>query len=146
MSPDTYFYNEEDLERQVIVQDIRHNYGFIFSQITQLFQFYYPDYNKKLSKRAEDIETRIQILYRYKQISEYLYLNFFSVYKHYETLLSGNLVKERKTIGADKQYERLKNLKDLLTIYIGDLSEEISDVIKQQIESDKRNFIKQYFN
>ena len=56
MSPDTYFYNEEDLERQVIVQDIRHNYGFIFSQIERIFDFYYPDYNKKLSKRAEDIE------------------------------------------------------------------------------------------
>ena len=146
MSPDTYFYNDEDLARQVIVQDIRHNYGFIFSQITQLFQFYDPDYNKKLSKRAEDIEARIQILHMEEHISEYLYVNFFSVYKQYETMLPGNLAKERKAIGADKQNERLKNLKDLLTIYIGDLSDEISDVIKQQIESDKRSFIKQYFN
>ena len=48
MSPENNFYNEENLERQSIAQDIRHNYGFIFSQITQLFEFYYPEQNKKL--------------------------------------------------------------------------------------------------
>ena len=47
MSPENNFYNEENLERQSIAQDIRHNYGFIFSQITQLFEFYYPEQNKK---------------------------------------------------------------------------------------------------
>ena len=145
MQTKVYFYNKEYLEKLTIVQDIRHNYGFIFSQITQLFAIYYPDYNKELSKRAEDIEARIQILYKDKSISEYLYLNFFSVYKQYQTLLPGNLAKERKEIGEDKQFGRLKKLKDLLLLYISDLSDEISDVIDRQIEHDKKVAIRGYF-
>lgn len=146
MSPDTYFYNEEDLERQVIVQDIRHNYGFIFSQIERIFDFYYPDYNKKFSKRAEDIETRVQILRKDGHFSEYLYLNYFSIMKHYPSMLVGNLVKEREKDGEDKQYERLKNLKALLEIYIGDLCEELSDIIKEKMDADTREIIRNYFN
>ena len=146
MSPDTYFYSEEDLERQVIVQDIRHNYGFIFSQIERIFDFYYPDYNKKLSRRAEDIETRVQILRKDEYLSDYLYLNYFAVMKHYPSMLVGNLVKEREKDGENKQFERLKNLKTLLEIYIGDLCEELSDIIKNKIDYDEREIIKQYFN
>ena len=145
MSPDTYFYNEEDLERQVIVQDIRHNYGFIFSQIERIFDFYYPDYNKKLSKRAEDIETRVQILRKDEHLTDYLYLNYFSVMEHYPSLLVGNLIKEREEVGEDKQYERLKKLKVLLEIYISDLCEELSDIIKNKFDYDEREIIKQYF-
>ena len=118
MSPENNFYNEENLERQSIAQDIRHNYGFIFSQITQLFEFYYPEENKKLSKRAEDIEARIQILKKDEKISEYLYSNFF---------------------------ERLKKLKDLLILYIGDLADEISGVVNEAIEYDKKTLIRDYF-
>ena len=146
MSPDTYFYSEEDLERQVIVQDIRHNYGFIFSQIERIFDFYYPDHNKKLSKRAEDIETRVQILRKDEHLSDYLYLNYFAVMKHYPSMLAGNLIKEREKDGEAKQFERLKNLKALLEIYIGELCEELSDIIKNKIDYDEREIIKQYFN
>ena len=146
MSPDTYFYSEENLERQVIVQDIRHNYGFIFSQIERIFDFYYPDYNKKLSKRAEDIETRVQILRKDEYLSDYLYLNYFAVMKHYPSMLIGNLLKEKEKDGENKQFERLKNLKTLLEIYIGDLCEELSEIIKNKIDYDKREIIKQYFN
>lgn len=145
MSPENNFYNENNLERQTIVQDIRHNYGFIFSQITQLFEFYYPEQNKKLSKRAEDIETRIQILKKDEKISEYLYSNFFVVYAQYSSLLPGNLKKEKETSGEEKQFERLKKLKDLLILYIGDLADEISDVVNEAIEYDKKALIRDYF-
>ena len=145
MSPSTYFYSEEDLERLTIVQDIRHSYGFIFSQIEQIFQFYYPDYNKKLSKKAEDIETRIQILYKDKSISEYLYLNFFAVYTQYPTLLPGNLAKERSKDGEEKQYERLSKLKQLLNLYIGDLSDELSEIIKSKMDAADKELIREYF-
>lgn len=145
MSPETNFYNEEILERQSIVQDIRHNYGFIFSQITQLFEFYYPEQNKKLSKRAEDIETRIQILKKDEKINEYLYSNFFVMYGQYPSLLPGNLKKERDALGEEKQFERLKNLKELLVIYIGDLADEISDVVNEKIEYDRKTVIRDYF-
>lgn len=145
MSPDN-FYNEEYLERQVIVQDIRHDYGFIFTLVERIFCFYEPSYNKKLSRKAEDIETRIQILYKDKKISEYLYRNYFAVMKHYPTLLVGNLIKEKETIGEDKQFERLKNLKTLLNIYISDLSEELSDIIKERIDADNRKIVNEYFN
>lgn len=145
MSPENNFYNEENLERQSIAQDIRHNYGFIFSQITQLFEFYYPEQNKKLSKRAEDIETRIQILKKDEKISEYLYSNFFVVYAQYPSLLPGNLKKEKETSGEKKQFERLRKLKDLLILYIGDLADEISDVVNEAIEYDKKTLIRDYF-
>ncbi len=58
MSPDN-FYNEEYLNRQVIVQDIRHNYAFIFSQIVQLYKFDCPK-AKGLTSRAEDVSIRIK--------------------------------------------------------------------------------------
>ena len=145
MSPENNFYNEENLERQSIAQDIRHNYGFIFSQITQLFEFYYPEQNKRLSKRAEDIETRIQILKKDEKINEYLYSNFFLAYTQYPSLLPGNLKKERDVLGEEKQCERLKNLKELLVIYIGDLADEISDVVNEKIEYDRKTVIRDYF-
>ena len=145
MSPKEFFNNEDSLEQQTIVQDIRHNYGFVFSQITQLFSLYYPEQNKKLSKKAEDIETRIQILYKDKYISEYLYSNFFTLYEQYSTLLPNYLIKEKETAGKKNQFERLKKLKNLLMIYIGELSEEISDVIDKQMEYDKKQFFKEIY-
>lgn len=145
MSPENNFYNEENLEKQSIAQDICHNYGFIFSQITQLFEFYYPEQNKKLSKRAEDIETRIQILKKDEKINEYWYSNFFVAYAQYPSLLPGNLKKEKDIAGEEKQFERLKKLKDLLILYIGDLADEISDVVNEAIEYDKKTLIRDYF-
>lgn len=145
MSPDN-FYNEEYLERQVIVQDIRHDYGFIFTLVERIFSFYEPSYNKKLSKKAEDIETRIQILYKDKEISEYLYRNYFAIIKHYSSLLPGELAKEKAKVGEEKQFERLKNLKTLLEIYIGDLSDELSDIIKASIDYERKRLVDEYFN
>lgn len=145
MSPNEHFYNGGNPEQETIVQDIRHNYGFIFSQVTQLFSYYYPDYNKKLSKKAEDIESRIQMLYFDKVISEYLYLNFFTVYMQYKTLLPDYLLKEKEKDGKEKQFERLLKLKEALNIFIGELSEEISDVVNKQIEYDKNQLLKDYY-
>lgn len=145
MSPDQNFNNGDYLEQQTIVQDIRHNYGFIFSQITELFSFYHPDYNKKLSKKSDDIETRIQILFKEQSLSEYLYRNFLVVYAEYPTLLPSKLVKEKEVIGKEKQFERLTKLKELLLIYIGELSEEISDVLNKQMEYDKKILFKDYY-
>ena len=68
MSPENNFYNEENLERQSIAQDIRHNYGFIFSQITQLFEFYYPEQNKKLSKELRTLKLESKFLRRMKRL------------------------------------------------------------------------------
>ena len=44
MSPDIFYDSEEYytlLEKKALVRDIRHNYAFIFSQVVQLFKFYY---------------------------------------------------------------------------------------------------------
>ena len=144
MSPDN-FYNEEYLNKQVIVQDIRHNYAFIFSQVVQLFKFYHPE-AKGLTTKADDVESRMHILKREGEISDYLYDNFFSVMKQYKTMLPGELAKEKAAVGEDKQYERLMKLKQLLNIYIGELSEEISDVIKASEDYEKQAIIRKYFN
>ena len=144
MSPDN-FYNEEYLNKQVIVQDIRHNYAFIFSQVVQLFKFYHPE-AKGLTTKADDVESRMHILKREGEISDYLYDNFFSVMKQYKTMLPGELAKEKEAVGADKQFERLSRLKQLLNIYIGELSEEISDVIKASEDYEKQAIIRKYFN
>ena len=144
MSPDN-FYNEEYLNKQVIVQDVRHNYAFIFSQVVQLFKFYHPE-AKGLTTKADDVESRMHILKREGEISDYLYDNFFSVMKQYKTMLPGELAKEKVAVGEDKQYERLTKLKQLLNIYIGELSEEISDVIKASEDYEKQAIIRKYFN
>lgn len=61
-------------------------------------------------------------------------------------MLPGNLAKERTLVGADKQFERLSKLKQLLNIYIGDLAEELGDVIKASVEYEKKVLIREYFN
>lgn len=61
-------------------------------------------------------------------------------------MLPGNLTKERTLVGADKQFERLSKLKQLLNIYIGDLAEELGDVIKASVEYEKKVLIREYFN
>ena len=136
MSPDSFYDSEEYYalrKKEVIVQDIRHNYAFIFSQVVQLFKFYYPK-EKGLTTKAEDVESRMHTLFKEEKISDYLYENFQSIMKQYPTMLPGNLAKERTLVGADKQFERLSKLKQLLNIYIGDLCEELSDVIKASVD------------
>lgn len=60
-------------------------------------------------------------------------------------MLVSNLVNEKEQVGADKQYERLKKLKGLLKLYIGDLPEEINDLIEEEFDAEKRNIIRKYF-
>lgn len=54
--------------------------------------------------------------------------------------------KKREALGEHKQYERLKNLKALLEIYITDLCDELSDIIKEKMDVDTREIIRKYFN
>ena len=147
MSPDNFYASDEyyaQREKEVIVQDIRHNYAFIFSQVVQLYKFYYPK-EKNLTTKAEDVENRMHALYKEGKLSEYLYENFCSIMKQYPTMLPGNLAKER-AVDKDKQFERLSKLKQLLNIYIGDLAEELGDVIKTSNDYETRQIIKEYFN
>ena len=147
MSPDSFYDSEEYYalrEKEVIVQDIRHNYAFIFSQVVQLYKFYHPK-EKGLTTKAEDVESRVNILYKEEKFSEYLYENFCSIMKQYPTMLPGNLAKERE-VNPDKQFERLSKLKQLLNIYIGDLAEELGDVIKASNEYEEKTIIRKYFN
>ena len=144
MSPDN-FYSEEYLAKQVIAQDIRHNYAFIFSQAVKLYQFYHPK-EKASSTKADEVENRMHALHEEGRISDYLYENFISIMKQYPTMLPGELAKERAMVGEDKQYERLEKLNQLLNIYIGDLSEEIGDFVKESFEAEKRDLIRKYFN
>ena len=139
--PDEYFAQRE---KEVIVQDIRHNYAFIFSQVVQLYKFYYPK-EKNLTTKAEDVESRVHKLYKEGKLSEYLYENFCSIMKQYPTMLPGNLAKE-KAVDKDKQFERLSKLKQLLNIYIGDLAEELGDVIKASNDYEEKTIIRKYFN
>ena len=60
-------------------------------------------------------------------------------------MLPGNLAKERM-VDKNKQFERLNKLKQLLNIYIGDLAEELGDVIKTSVEYEKKVLIREYFN
>jgi len=92
------------------------------------------------------VESRMHVLKKEEKISDYLYENFFSVMKQYKTMLPGELAKEKETVGVDKQYERLDKLNQLLNIYIGDLSEEIGDVVKESFEAEKSDLIRRYFN
>lgn len=147
MSPDSFYDSEEYYalrEKEVIVQDIRHNYAFIFSQVVQLFKFYHPK-EKGLTTKAEDVESRAKTLYEEGKLSDYLYENFQSIMKQYPSMLPGNLAKER-AVDKDKQFERLSKLKQLLNIYIGDLAEELGDVIKASVEYEKKVLIREYFN
>lgn len=147
MSPDNFYVSDEyfaQREKEVIVTDIRHNYAFIFSQVVQLYKFYHPK-EKGLTTKAEDVESRINILYKEEKFSEYLYENFCSIMKQYPTMLPGNLAKER-AVNPDKQFERLSKLKQLLNIYIGDLAEELGDVIKASNEYEEKTIIRKYFN
>lgn len=85
-------------------------------------------------------------MYKDKEISEYLYRNYFAIIKHYSSLLPGELAKEKAIVGEENQFGCLKNLKTLLEIYIGDLSDELSDIIKSSVDYERRRFVDEYFN
>ena len=144
MSPNTNSYKSQTFEQQIVVSEIRSNYAFIFGQIIQLYKIHYP-YEKGLSTRAEEVTKRVEKLYSDKRIEEYIYENYLSIMKQYPTMLAGELAKERLSAGVDKQLERLNNLKQLLDLFIGDLSMELGDLIDQFIKEDKKEFLRQYF-
>ena len=144
MSPNTYFYNRDEQSRQYLINEIRGLYAFIFNQIVQLYKFYYP-HEKGVSTRSNDVEVHMQTLYERHDVEEYLYDSFRSIMKQYPTMLAGELAKERDKLGVLKQNERLNNLKQLLEIYVGELSDEISDVVKARDDYEKKEIIKKYF-
>lgn len=102
-----------------------------------------PDSN--LSTKAEEVMEAAKKMFEKEQLSEYLYENLLSAYKQYPTMLIGNLKDEEKKIGREKQFERLKKLKEFLTILIGDLSEELHDLIESQNDAEKQSIIREYF-
>lgn len=145
MSPNTYFYNRDEQSRQYLISEIRGLYAFIFNEIVQLYKFYYPN-EKGLSTKADDVGRLIRTLYERHDIDEYLVDNFDSVMRQYPTMLAGELAKEKDVVGILKQNERLSNLKQLLQLYVADLSEEIGDVIKARDDYDKKELIRKYFS
>ena len=146
MSP--YDYNDDafwrEREKETIVTDVRHNFAFVFQQVVMIHKFYYRD--SKLSTKAEEVMEASKQMFEKEQLSEYLYENLLSAYKQYPTMLIGNLKDEEKKIGREKQFERLKKLKEFLTILIGDLSEELHELIAEQNDAEKQAIIREYFN
>lgn len=146
MSP--YDYNDDafwhEREKETIVTDVRHNFAFVFQQVVMIHKFYYTDSN--LSTKAEEVMEAAKKMFEKEQLSEYLYENLLSAYKQYPTMLIGNLKDEEKKIGREKQFERLKKLKEFLTILIGDLSGEINDLTNQEIDSNTKELLREYFN
>lgn len=145
MSP--YDYNDDALwserEKETIVTDVRHNFAFVFQQVVMINKFYYTDSN--LSTKVDEVMESSKKMFEKEQLSEYLYKNLLSAYKQYPTMLIGNLKDEEKKIGREKQFERLKKLKDFLTILIGDLSEELHELVEEQNDAEKRAIIREYF-
>lgn len=145
MSP--YNYNDDafwrEREKETIVTDVRHNFAFVFQQVVIIHRFYYTDSN--LSTKAEEVMEVAKKMFEKEQLSEYLYENLLSAYKQYPTMLIGNLKDEEKTIGWEKQFERLKKLKEFLIILNGDLSEELHDLIEAQNDAEKQAIIRNYF-
>lgn len=145
MSP--YDYNDDafwrEREKETIVTDVRHNFAFVFQQVVMIHRFYYTDSN--LSTKAEEVMEVAKNMFEKEQLSEYLYENLLSAYKQYPTMLIGNLKDEEKTIGWEKQFERLKKLKEFLIILNGDLSEELHDLIEAQNDAEKQAIIRNYF-
>ena len=145
MSP--YDYNDDafwrEREKETIVTDVRHNFAFVFQQVVMIHRFYYTDSN--LSTKAEEVMEVAKKMFEKEQLSEYLYENLLSAYKQYPTMLIGNLKDEEKTIGWEKQFERLKKLKEFLIILNGDLSEELHDLIEAQNDAEKQAIIRNYF-
>lgn len=143
MSPNEY---NEDIfslrERETIVTDIRSSYSFIFNQLVQIYKFHQDE---KLSTKAEQVADAVETLHNEGKLTDYLYENFKSCYSQYPTMLVSNLMTEKEQVGAYKQYERLKKLKGLLKLYIGDLSKEINDLIEEEFDAEKRNIIRKYF-
>ena len=146
MSPydiyDDAFWRER--EKETIVTDVRHNFAFVFQQVVMIHKFYYRD--SKLSTKAEEVMEAAKQMFEKEQLSEYLFENLLSAYKQYPSMLIGNLKDEEKRIGREKQFERLSKLKEFLTILIGDLSEELHELIEEQNDAEKRAFIREYFN
>ncbi len=147
MSPENAHKSSQlfnDQESLTVVQDIPHNYAFIFSQIIQLYKLYYPESNG-LSSKADEVKLRFQALKKDNKISDCLFENFLSVMRQYPTMLPSKLIEEKNNVGYKRQLERLLNLKKILNLFIGDLAEEISDVVKMSDDYEKRMLFLKYF-
>ncbi len=83
------FYNSEErlaqLEKATIVQDLRHSYAFIFSQITQLWVLNFAK-EKKLSSKSEDALVGAKTLHDQREISDYIFENIEAAGRQYVTL------------------------------------------------------------
>ena len=135
-------YNDDaswhEREEEIIVADVRHNFAFVFQQVVMIHKFYYHDFN--LSSRAEEVIKAVKKMFEKEQLSEYLYENLLSAYEQYPTMLIGNLKEEEKMIGREKQFERIKKLREFLTILIGDLSQELHELIEGRRDTPKCAF------
>ena len=147
MSPDD-IYNDafwRDKEDEVVVTDIRHSFAFVFQQVAWIHKIHYRK-EKALSTKFDDIKVAVEKMYFDGVLNDYLYENLQSCFKQYPTMLIGNLKDEEKKIGREKQLERLRKLKEFLQILIGDLSGEINDLTNQEIDSDTKELLREYFN
>lgn len=113
--------------------EVRSQYAFVFECVTQLYNF---RFNKKPSKKFEDVVKATEELHETEAISDYLYESLKVLYELYPSMLPGK-VEEGYKKNREAEEERLYRLSKLLSIATGDLCGEIQELSDKASEHDR---------
>lgn len=112
---------QDELNKDTIVIDIRHNFGFIFSQLSMINKV---RYGKPLLEKLEEQIDAVEKLHEDGYLNDYLHENLLDVLDFYPVVSSDELLKKEKE-------EKLSHLNESLLDLIGELSTELKDIIKR---------------
>lgn len=121
MSP---YENERDLAGSTL----RSKYAFIFNTVVEIYKFYHI--KAKVSCKFDKVQEITETLHKEEKLSDYLYESLKVLFKLYPTLIPAELAKMYKK-DTKNAVKKLEEIDELLLIAIGDLSQELSDIIKE---------------
>lgn len=134
MSP---YENERDLAGSTL----RSKYAFIFNTVVEIYKFYHI--KAKVSSQFEKVKELTETLYKEERLSDYLYESLKVLFKLYPTLIPVELAKMYKN-DVKNTLKKLEEIDELLLIAIGDLSQELSDIIKEDKDAYLRSMYDRY--
>lgn len=119
--------------------ELRTHYAYLFDVVVRIYKLYHQ--NEKVAARYEKVVELTQKLYDEEVFDDYIYESLQNVYRQYPTLLPG-VVQEGYKKNRDKEIEHLNKLYELLSMMQIDLSQLFHDILIEDRERFKSDWIK----
>lgn len=122
--------------------ELRTKFAYLFGTVVEIYRLYHQD--EKVAARFEKVVELTQKLYDDEIIDDYLYESLKVVYNHYPYLLPGE-VKKGYEENRTKEVQMLNRLYELLTMTQGDLSQRLHDIIMEDNERLKQEWMRRNY-